>query len=224
MEKGAVPPGTERLSDIAYRRFKEALFSRQIHAGSVMSQAEIMQITGVSVSPLREAMQVLQSEGLIRILPRSGIQIAKSDLTLVRNAYQLRRVLEVPAVRYAAEIMPKAQIKTMMREHQSLLTLKFADEITDQFEHDIQAMDHHMHWSFIQLLDNPLIERAYRQALDCICLVRLQKMFPATRSRTTLVMQEHLAILEACLARDPNGAEVALQRHFAQTMQRSIGL
>ena len=49
-----------KLSQVAYQRFKEALFAKRILAGSTISQAELVAITGVPISPLREALQVLE--------------------------------------------------------------------------------------------------------------------------------------------------------------------
>src|SRR5690348_12607746 len=95
-----------KMSQVAYLRFKEALFQRRINAGTTVSQADLVAVTGIPVGPLREALQLLEAEGMVRILPRSGIQIAKPDLATVRNAFQLRQILEVPAVRHAAEGMP----------------------------------------------------------------------------------------------------------------------
>src|SRR5688572_19142702 len=83
-----------KLSQLAYQRFKEALFTGRIRSGSVISQSELVQILEMPISPLREALQVLEAEGLLTVLPRSGIRIVQPDMELIKNAYQLRRVLE----------------------------------------------------------------------------------------------------------------------------------
>lgn len=215
---------TAKLSELAYWRFKKALFDGRIRAGSVVSQAELVEITGVPISPLREAMQVLQSEGMIRILPRSGIEIAKPDLDLVRNAFQFRQILEIPAVRHAADAMPRARLEAQEAKHTALLERTPGLDITPEFSLEAEGVDHGMHLEFIGFMANPLLDRAYRQAHDCIRLIRLDRHYMLSAVAITRTMQEHLAIIRACLARDPDAAQAALEVHFAKAMQRSLGL
>jgi hypothetical protein len=66
-----------KLSQHAYKRFKEFLITGQIKTGTVMSQADLVRILDVPISPLREAVQVLESEGLLTVMPRSGIRIVQ---------------------------------------------------------------------------------------------------------------------------------------------------
>src|SRR4051794_40664782 len=74
-----------KLSQLAYQRFKEGLLTGRIEAGAVMSQADLVRLLDVPISPLREAIQVLESEGLLKVAPRSGIEIMKPDMELIKN-------------------------------------------------------------------------------------------------------------------------------------------
>lgn len=213
-----------RLSELAYRRFKEALFAKRIRAGSTVSQADLVAITGVPISPLREAMQVLQSEGLIRILPRSGILITKPDLALLRNAFQLREVLEIPAVRHMAGAMPRDDLLAIEAAHQELLDRAQGQEVTAEVAERISAFDLDFHYGAVRFLSNPLLSRAHEQAFDCIRLIRLDQLYMLSAVAITRTMQEHLAIVRACLARDPEAAVEALELHFARAMQRALGV
>lgn len=221
------PAGEEaapRLSELAYRRFKEALFAKRIRAGSTVSQADLVAITGVPISPLREAMQVLQSEGLIRILPRSGILIVKPDLALLRNAFQLREVLEIPAVRQMAGTMPREDLLAIEAAHQELLDRSPGLEVTAEVAEEVSAFDRAFHFGAVRFLSNPLLQRAHEQAFDCIRLIRLDQLYMLSAAAIARTMQEHLAIVRACLARDPDAAVAALELHFARAMQRALGV
>src|SRR5260221_14206241 len=105
--------GQPKLSHLAYRRFKEALFDRRIRTGTVVSQAELAEIVGVPIGPLREALPVLESEGLLTVMPRSGIRICKPDFELIKHSYQLRRILEREAV---ARFVEQADGTTLDRQ------------------------------------------------------------------------------------------------------------
>lgn len=213
-----------KLSELAYRRFKEALFAKRILAGSTVSQADLVVITGVPISPLREAMQVLQSEGLIRILPRSGILITKPDLALLRNAFQLREVLEIPAIRHMAGTMPRDDLLAIEATHQELLDRTPGLEVTPELAREISAFDIGFHYDAVRFLANPLLSRAHEQAFDCIRLIRLDQLYMLSAVAIARTMQEHLAIVRACLARDPDAAVAALELHFARAMQRALGV
>ena len=156
MESELSANGETKLSDLAYRRFKEALFQKQIAAGAIVSQADLVAITGVPITPLRDAMQVLQSEGIIQILPRSGIKIAKPDLALLRNAFQMRQILEVPALRHVAEAMPKHDLKALESKHQALLKGAPGTAMTACGPRG-RSVDHAMHRAFIRFMDDPLL-------------------------------------------------------------------
>jgi DNA-binding GntR family transcriptional regulator len=220
-----VPAGAApKLSQVAYRRFKEALFERRITAGSTVSQAELVDITGVPISPLREALQVLEAEGLVQILPRSGIRIAKPDLALVRNAFQLRSMLEVPAVRHAAEAMPRARLESFLAGHQALLARTPGLEVTPEIADEAHAVDFGLHLGIIGFMANPLLDRAYRQVHDHLRLVRLDQAYMYSAAAIARTMREHIAIIRTCLDRDPDAAAAALEHHFGKAMQRALGL
>ena len=76
-----------KLSEIAYHDFKKALLSRKIVPGDTMTQASLAKILKTQISPLRIAMHRLETEGLVKILPRSGIHIVKPDLSVIRDSY-----------------------------------------------------------------------------------------------------------------------------------------
>jgi DNA-binding GntR family transcriptional regulator len=220
----AAPAIAPKLSQVAYRRFKEALFAKRILAGSTISQAELVAITGVPISPLREAMQVLEAEGLLQVLPRSGIRIAKPDLALVRNAFQLRQILERPAVRHAAEAMPRPRLEQAEATHLALLERAPRLEVTPELADEVSALDIGFHLEVVGFMSNPLLDRAYRQAHDYVRLIRLDQLYLLSTRAIGQTMREHLAIIRACLARDADAAVEALEQHFARAMQRALGL
>ena len=72
------------------------------------------------ISPLREAIQVLEAEGLLTVMPRSGIRIVQPDMELIKNAYQLRRVLEREAVLKFAVSCPRTKLDAWAERHVEL--------------------------------------------------------------------------------------------------------
>ena len=68
--------GGSRLSDLAYERILETLFQKKIPAGAFLSQNDLVELLGIPVAPVRDALKVLETEGIVTIHPRSGIQFA----------------------------------------------------------------------------------------------------------------------------------------------------
>ncbi|WP_343717161.1 GntR family transcriptional regulator [Inquilinus sp.] len=216
--------GAPNLSRIAYERFKEALFERRLQPGAFMSQAELVEIVGSPLGPLREALQVLQAEGLVTIRPRAGIEIAKPDLPLVRNSYQLRLFLETPAIRHFAEAAPRDRIEAMIAQHREVVGWVDGTDLDRDLARRIEEVDLGLHLGAIDALDNPLLRRAFLQTQDYIRLIRLDHHYAYSAAKVRRTMAEHQEILEACLARDPDAAEAALRTHLTQSIQRAMGL
>jgi DNA-binding GntR family transcriptional regulator len=92
-----------RLSDVAYGRILQILFEQRLPAGAYVSQNELVHLTGVPVGPLRDALRVLEAEGILTIHPRAGIEFVKPGLELTRATYQFRGIIEASAVAVYAE-------------------------------------------------------------------------------------------------------------------------
>ena len=211
------------LSDVARDRFLRALFDRRLEPGAFLSQQDLVRILGVPVGPLRDALRVLQTEGWLTIHARSGIELRKPDFALVRNSYQLRLILERAAVRTFAEIAPLTQIDVLEQRHRAVMERVKGRELTVDHARDLEEIDFGFHIEVIDILANPLIEAAYSQAQRFVRFVRLDREFRLSSPLVVRTMSEHLDILAACRARDPDAAEAALELHFSRAMQRAIG-
>src|SRR3546814_20121718 len=96
---GNRPANGERLSDVAYKAILQGLFDQKVPAGAFVSQNDLVRLLGIPVQPLRDALRVLEAEGVLTIHPRSGIQFLKPDLELARRTYRFRSMIERAAAR-----------------------------------------------------------------------------------------------------------------------------
>lgn len=211
------------LGDVARDRFIQALFDRRIEPGAFLSQNELVKILGVPVGPLRDALRVLQAEGWLTIHARSGIELRKPDFSLVRNSYQLRMILERAAVRSFAEVAPMPRIEDIERRHHEAIEAVRGRELTLDSARELEGVDFGFHMEVVSILANPMIEAAYTQAQRFVQLVRLDREFRLSSPLVIRTLTEHLEIIKACKARDPQAAEAALEVHFGRAMQRAIG-
>jgi len=213
---------SRRLSDVAYARVLENLFDGQLPAGSFVSQNDLVVLVGVPVGPLRDALRVLEAEGILRIHPRSGIEFVKPGLELTRATYQFRTIIERAAVRIFAEAAPADLIEELRAEHQALAAKLASGEIDPDGLIELERLEGRLHNSIVAIMANPLIESSYRRMHNYLRLVRLDRSMTAPVALRSL--HEHIQIIDACMARDADRAEAALRAHFMEALQRHLGM
>jgi DNA-binding GntR family transcriptional regulator len=215
------PIAVQRLSDLAYDRILEALFDRRVEAGAFVSQGELSEIVDVPVGPLRDALRVLEAEGILSIHPRSGIQFIRPGLELTRATYQFRSIIERTAVRAYAEQGDEAEIEAISRRHATLIEAIASKGLGQGELMEMESLEHVLHNAVIGILRNPLIDISYRRMHNYLRLLRLDRKLTAPIALRTL--KEHVEIIAACKARDAARAEAALDAHFQAAMQRNLG-
>ncbi|ETA71609.1 transcriptional regulator [Mesorhizobium japonicum R7A] len=213
---------TARMSDVAYERILEGLFDRRVPAGAFISQNELSAIVDVPVAPLRDALRVLEAEGILTIHPRSGIQFVRPGLELTRATYQFRSIVERAAIRVFAEQGDEAVMNALEIRHSRLLRRVERDGLGKEQLEEMDALEGELHGAVIAALRNPLIDSTYRRMHNYLRLLRLDRKITTPIMVRTL--KEHLDILEACGTRNADAAEAKLQAHFQAAMQRSLGL
>src|SRR5947207_1020977 len=92
-----------RLADKAYQAILQGLFDRTIPAGVNLSQGWLIEALGLTAQPLRDALRMLEMEGLVKIHPRSCISFVKADTGLAVSTYQFRSLIERAGARALAD-------------------------------------------------------------------------------------------------------------------------
>jgi DNA-binding GntR family transcriptional regulator len=211
-----------RLSDLAYARIFEIVYERKLPAGAFVSQSQLVELTGVPVAPLRDALRTLEAEGVLTIHPHSGIQFIKPGLELTRSTYQFRGIIEAAAVSVYAETAPDADILALLERHKDVGLSLERDGLTPQNAIDLEQLEEALHGTIVASLSNPLIDTSYRRIRNYLKLLRLDRKMSAPLALRSV--REHIAVLEACKARDAAAAVTAIQTHFAAALQRNLGL
>lgn len=209
-----------KLRDRAYSSFTERLIARDIRPGQFLSQRELVEITGMPLGAIREAIPRLEAEGLITAVPQRGLQVAQVDLSLIRNAFQFRLFMEREAIRLFARNAPDATIAALRDAHLAIIARAGAGE-RETLIADAEATDRVLHETIIDHLDNDIISKAYRANWIKIKLIRQDE----TRLYADLVapvMQDHMAVIDALAARDAEGAAAAMTAHITNARNRAV--
>lgn len=210
------------LRQKAYDRFTSHLLARDITPGQIVSQRELVELTGMSLGAIREMIPRLEADGLVRTVPNRGILVAQVDLDLVRNAFQLRHILEREAVAHFAKTASVEQIGRM-RDEFSAVREEALQGVTPELLGRAQQLDWSMHDTMIDSLGNELVSNIYRVNQIKIRLIRQAdtRLLPEL---LVSVMDEHLAILDALATRDADAAARAMHDHIDSARRRALQL
>ncbi|HWK45476.1 MAG TPA: GntR family transcriptional regulator [Stellaceae bacterium] len=212
-----------KLREQAYESFRQHLLTNRIRPGQFVSQRELVALTGLPLGAIREMIPRLEADGLIVTIPQRGMQIASVDLKLVRNAFQLRAILEREAITQFTLSAGDAEIERFVRRHAEILARAEAGPITPELLDEAQSLDWGFHDALIDRLGNLLVSSVYRVNSLKIRLIRFEEtsLSPAVLLRA---LHEHTTVLEAVAARDPVRAVQALDRHIDSARLRALGI
>ena len=214
------PAPPKRLQ--AYEAIVERLVFRRLLPGQFVTQRELVELCGLPLGAIREAIPRLEADGLIFTLRQRGLQIASIDVRFVRNAYRLRRILECEAAAHAAQHAPAAFLDKVEAEHRAILA-RMVDPLPQAVADKAQRVDWAMHESLIGLLDNELVAEVYRVNSIKVRMASQQRL-RLTGANIDRVMHEHMKIIEALRARDSEASAAAVREHIDRSMTIALGV
>jgi DNA-binding GntR family transcriptional regulator len=198
---------TQRVQEV----IREAIVALALAPGEFIQKDAICRRLGVSRFPVSEALGRLAEEGFVEVLPQRGTRVSRIDIAECRRAMFIRRALESEAIRVIA---PRADDHLIARLADNLLQQNLAVKHADGlrfFQHD---------YAFHDIL---LSELGYDRVKSVVetargSLDRTRQFLLRTPDRQAQSHLEHIAILEALKARDPDAAQRAMQRHLDRSM------
>jgi DNA-binding GntR family transcriptional regulator len=101
--------------DLIYRDLRRSIIVGKRKPGDRLDLRELVRTHGTSITPVRDALQMLSQEGLVTIKPRSGYFVAVITLKQLRDMLELREILEVASVKAAALRITEAQLQQLER-------------------------------------------------------------------------------------------------------------
>jgi DNA-binding GntR family transcriptional regulator len=188
----------------------------RLHAGERLVTQDLAARFGVSHTPIREALIALAGIGIIDLLPNRGAVVRRVSAQEVREVCQVRRALECEATRAACGRVPLAELHALAADLQRLMTAKVRS--ARAFIAEARTVDSRLHDLIADSCGNGFLAKE---------LSRLKILFRAFRDiaweldearndthRFAEESREHLAIVDALLARDPKAASRAMARHI----------
>lgn len=110
----------ERAVDAAYHALRHAIVTSALKPGERLNVEQLAEQLGVSLTPVRGAIQRLATEGLVNIHPRSGTFVASLSLQDIEETFQIRAALEGLAAELAATALSPGDLRKLKDLHKAL--------------------------------------------------------------------------------------------------------
>jgi DNA-binding GntR family transcriptional regulator len=210
-------PGPGTAAQHALEGLRRALIAGELGPGDRVRQEDLAEAMGVSLSPVREALAVLEQEGQVTYLPRRGYFVTELDVAQVREIYELRDVLEERAARRALPLLEEDALRRIELAAHDCAEAAGAGDVAAELE-----ANRRFHFAILGSPDQVHALRLIRLLWDSTETYRaLYYNSPQSRDES---LQAHERILEALRAGEAERllAELADHRHSALTQLEAI--
>lgn len=196
--------GGYNLSNHAYKRLGEMIRTRRLRGGEVIIEAKLAEILGVSRTPLREALQRLEGEGLVVKAANRSFMVRLVDLAEYLHSMKVREVLEGEAAALAAGQIDPVAIANVRTEVATVC------EKTTLNTQEHWTSDDNVHNLFVDTCGNPVMGKTIRE------LRVTTRLYAITRlsERIKFNAAEHMDILDALESGDAKRMRKSVQAHL----------
>lgn len=202
------PIKTASMTESAYEALEKAIVCCELGPGTLLSDRRLAQELGISRTPVREALQLLEASGLVSRRGRVGWMVAEFDHEDVRELFELRRVLEPPGLERLAETWDEAAVRELSTHFDD-----FAGPLSrDRYEEYLKR-DHEFHKKIVGWSGNSRLIHFYGIVEKQINRIR-HYLAPGYEGRMENVIAEHRRICDAIADHNLAAAHQALIDHL----------
>lgn len=214
MNTEVLEPAKATAKELAEQRLRAAILERRLLPGERVNEVALAEELGISRGPVREAIQMLASEGFLNLVRNRGAFVITVDPSEIKELYEVRIALERRAIKLVAS----------QRDDQQIIELaRMLDETAAALESgDVTAYprDRDFHQAILNMCGNPTLIRFNAE-------VQARIQFARTRSasdpaRATSALKEHLEILRAVLSGNGPMASDLMEAHLYRSLANVV--
>ena len=193
---------------------RQRIFNRELEPGSWIDELKIAQDYGISRTPMREALKVLATEGLVTMKVRRGAYVTEVSERDLADVYHLLSLLESDAAGVVAQTATHAQIAELQALHQELEQAARPEQLDRQRFFEINER---FHMRLLEIADNRWRNQMVADLRKVMKLNRHNSLLKSGRIQESL--SEHRTIMAALAARDPQRCAQGMQTHFTNGLE-----
>jgi DNA-binding GntR family transcriptional regulator len=203
--QNVIAEGARSQSEEAYMRIRDRIVCLDMPPGSVVEEARLRDELEIGRTPIREALQRLAWENLVRSVPHRGTFVTDVNITDLARITEVRVVLEGHAARLAAERRGPGDREAIA----DLLERLDSAEVSDA--RDLMQLDREIHRQVYRSARNAFLENTLERYFNLS--LRLWYLVLDHGVRLREAVEEHIELLRAVLAGDGQRAEECMRRH-----------
>jgi DNA-binding GntR family transcriptional regulator len=188
-------------------RLRELIVWGDLEPGDRLNERVLCERFDISRTPLREALRILSTEGLVSLLPNRGAIVRRLTLAEAEDLFQLMAVLEGLAGELAARRATEEDMAAIVELHEQLRQHHRSRELLEYFK-----VNQRIHQSIIDCAGNAELASFYSRA--SVRLRRARYMANFSSERWDQAMREHEQIIEFLIARDGAKLKALLRQHL----------
>lgn len=209
------PDGKETSATrTAYEAIREMILKGELPAGEKLKIEQLRGMLDTGASPVREALSLLTSDMLVERLDQRGFRASPASLANFQEILGLRCVMEDMALRQSIARSTPEWEEQLVLTHHRMKRVSGAPEF--------EAAHKAFHMALLNNADSPILLRYCGQLYDLN--IRYRYLAAAgTNYKARDISAEHVDILEAAIAGEPDAASTALVNHYRVTGEYLVG-
>lgn len=193
---------------VVYRSLRDAIIRCELQPGERLVIDELARRYEVSIIPVREALRLLQSEGLVENVAHVGARVAPVSRESIREVFTILEGLEVVATRAAAQRAGPAELEALA-ELVAEMDRALAAEQPERWA----ELNRRFHHAITRMTGMPLLQQMMERVLDLWDRVRRWHFQGVLVQRAQTAQREHHELLAQIVARDLARLEQTIRGH-----------
>jgi DNA-binding GntR family transcriptional regulator len=208
---GATPTRlSPSAAEAATKLIRDAILRGGLPPGERLKEEALAQSFEISRTPVREALRILQMEGLVDFTPNRGATVRTYTVDDLREIYTLRAMLEGHAARRAAQWMTPETLRRLEGMCERFAALRAADAPVDDLVHENVAF----HQAIIAAAGSPRLADVTRRVVEMPLVYRGYRWYTAEQRRQA--ERDHFKLLRAFETHDADRAELVMRHHILE--------
>lgn len=185
--------------------------------GQKIDEKRLCDSMGVSRTPVREALRLLKSDGLVDLIPHKGAYVSQPCIEEINDMFEVMSVLEGTCARLAAANMKRKDFKKIESLHEEL-----EKHYRNRNYEDYLKRNHMFHVFVQELAGNKVLNDVINGLRQKILLYRQKQLYQPERFDQSI--QEHRDLVEAFRNKDPGLAQLLMKQHLLMQCKALVGL
>lgn len=194
------------LRDVVFNTLREAILKGDLKPGERLMELQLAAQLGVSRTPIREAIRMLEQEGLAVTVPRKGAEVAKMTLKGMEDVLEIREALDILACQLACERITEEQLTLLAEKKQA-----FEDSLKSGNVKAIAETDVAFHDVIYDATNNPKLVNMLNNLREQIYRYRVEYL--KNEANFPKLIKEHNAIFDALSNRNQEDAQLSIREH-----------